>query len=214
MRAKRVSALCAVMLGALVGAASANAAEVDVLASTALEGIMKQLIPEFERDSGHTVKIAYQASGAAKARIEKGEVTPDIAIVTGPGVDALITEGKMDRGSRQDIASLGMGVAVKAGAAKPDISTPDALKQALLAARTIGYTDPAGGGASGTLFVNVLARLGIGDAVKDKTRLTTGPVGKLVADGEAELGVQQISRRSRVSRSSVRCRRPCRPSRP
>jgi molybdate transport system substrate-binding protein len=193
MSAKWVSLICAALLGAAgAGVGSAGAAEINVLASTALTGIMARLIPDFEHASGHKVTIAYQASGAALARIEKGEVMPDIAIVTGPGVDALISHGKMVAGSRQDIARLGMGVAVRAGAPKPDIGTPEALKQALLAARKIAYSDPAGGGASGILFAKVLDQLGIAEAVRDKTLLTTGPVGAVVASGEAELGVQQI----------------------
>ena len=89
-----------------------------------------------------------------------------------------------------------MGVAAKAGAPKPDISTPEKLKAALLAAKSVAYTDPAGGGASGVLVAKMLDRLGIADAIKAKTHLTTGPVGALVASGEGELGLQQIGRAS------------------
>jgi molybdate transport system substrate-binding protein len=100
--------------------------------------------------------------------------------------------GKIIAGSREDVARLGMGVAVRAGATKPDIRSTESFKRALAAA-TIGYTDPVGGGASGIYFAKLLDRLGIADAVKAKTKLTAGPVGELVAKGAAELGVQQLA---------------------
>jgi molybdate transport system substrate-binding protein len=191
---RRGSRSVAVALGLLiVGAGAASAAEVTVLSTTALEAVMKTLIPQFERGSGHKITITYQASGAAKQRIQDGAVTPDAAILTGPLVDDLIKQGKIVAGSREDVARLGMGVAVRAGAPKPDIASTESFKQALLGAASIGYTDPAGGGASGIYFSKLLERLGIADAVKAKTRLTTGPVGELVAKGAAELGVQQLA---------------------
>ena len=173
-------------------AGPARAAEIAVLSSTALIGIMKTLVPDFERESGDRIAITFVASGAAKKQIEAGAAAPDVAIVTDAQIADLVREGKIAAGSGTNIARLGMGVAVKAGAPKPDISTPEKLKAALLAARTVAYTDPAGGGASGIIFTKVLERLGIADAIKPKARLTTGPVGQLVASGEGELGVQQI----------------------
>jgi molybdate transport system substrate-binding protein len=180
------------LLVAIYGGA-AVAAEIAVLSTTALNGVMPTLIPDFERSSGNKVTIAFQTSGAAKKRIEDGDAVPDIAILTGPGIDDLIRQGKIVAGSKQNLARLGMGVAVRAGAPKPDIATSDAFRRALLAASSIAYPDPAGGGASGATFVKLLDRLGVADAVKGKTKLATGPAGELVASGEAELAVQQLA---------------------
>lgn len=188
-----VSAVAAIGLLAAFPAIGARAAEVDVLASIALTAVMKTIVPDFERSTGNTVTMAYQASGGAKKRIEDGAVAPDVAIVTDAGIADLIKQGKVATGSQADIARFLMGVAVRAGAAKPDISWPEALKRALLEAKSIAYTDPTGGGASGILFAKVLERLGIADAVKAKTQLTTRPVGELVAKGDAELGIAQIA---------------------
>lgn len=186
--AGRILAMAVLLLAAI----PAHGAEISVLSSTALIGVMKTLVPDFERESGDKVAIAFVASGAARKQIEDGAATPDVAIVTDGQIADLVKSGKIAAGSSADIARLGMGVAVRAGAPKPDISTAEKLKAALLAAKTVAYTDPAGGGASGILFAKVLDRLGIADAIKPKARLTTGPVGALVASGEGELGVQQI----------------------
>lgn len=176
----------------LLAAGPARAAEISVVSTTALTGVMQTLVPDFEHASGNKVRIAFMPSGAAKKLIDDGTVTPDVAIVTDTQIAELIRSGKVAAGSGANIARLAMGVAVRAGAPKPDISTPEKFKAALLAAKTVAYTDPAGGGASGILFAKVLDRLGIADAIKPKARLTTGPVGALVASGEGELGVQQI----------------------
>jgi molybdate transport system substrate-binding protein len=192
---KRWAIFCAAAWSGLCFAActgAASAAEITVLSTTAMDGILKQLIPEFERSTGNKIALTLQTSGAAAKRIAAGEASPDIAILTGPLVEDLIKQGKITAESREDIARLNMGVGVRAGAAKPDISSTAAFKQALLAAKSIAYPDPAGGGATGIYFVKVLAQLGIADAVKAKTKLASGPVGALLADGSAELGIQQI----------------------
>jgi len=182
-------------IGLLVAfcATGAAAAEVTVLASTALTGVMKTIVPDFERSTGNTVVIAYQASGGAKKRIEDGAVAPDVAIVTDAGIDDLIKQGKVAAGSQANIARFLMGVGVHAGAPKPDISTTEAFKRALLEAKSIAYIDPASGGASGIFFAKVLERLGIADSVKAKTKLTSSSVGELIAKGDAELGIHQIA---------------------
>lgn len=176
----------------LLAAGPAAAAEISVLSTTALRGVMQTLVPDFERASGNKIAIAFMPSGAAKKLIDDGAVKPDVAIVTDTQIAELIRSGKMAAGSGTNIARLAMGVAVRAGAPKPDISTPEKLKAALLAAKTVAYTDPEGGGASGVLVAKMLERLGIADAVRAKARLTTGPVGELVASGEGEIGMQQI----------------------
>jgi molybdate transport system substrate-binding protein len=139
--------------------------------------------------------MTFASAASLAKRVADGE-GPDVAIVAAPALDDLIKQGRV-AGSRVDIAKSGMGVAVRAGAAKPDIATAEAFKRALLGAKAIAASNPAGGGASGTHFAAVLVRLGIADAVAAKLKYSGGGMGglagTLVANGEAELGVQQIS---------------------
>jgi molybdate transport system substrate-binding protein len=122
-------------------------------------------------------------------RISSGE-SADIAIITDIAIETLIAQGRVLRESRRDLASSGVGLAVRAGASRPDISTPDALKHALLSARSITYTVS---GASGIHFAQVIGSLSIADAVKAKAIVRDGLAGELAARGEVELAVQQIS---------------------
>jgi molybdate transport system substrate-binding protein len=180
------------LLAAAAWAGAAGAAEIKVLSSAALATVLEDLVPKFEKQSGHKVDLVLATSGALVKRVTAGE-SADLLISTGPGIDGLIKDGKVVAGSRVDIARSGIGIAVKAGAAKPDISTPDALRAALLAAKSVAYTDPASGGASGIHFVKVLDALGIAAEVKAKARLGQGaPTGEFLVKGEAELAVQQI----------------------
>jgi molybdate transport system substrate-binding protein len=177
---------CAML--ALEGAA-ASAAEIKLLASNGVTAILRELGPEFERVSGNTLKIELDVASALKTRIEGGEAF-DVAILTAGITDDLIKAGKL-AGSRADIARSGVGVAIRAGAPKPDISTADAFKQTLLAAKSVAYTTQ---GASGQYFASLLVKLGIADEIKAKAKLLPGgAVAELVARGEAELAVQQIS---------------------
>jgi molybdate transport system substrate-binding protein len=172
-----------------------DAAEIKVYCTTALNKAMEELAPQFERDSGHKLTLTFASAASLAKRVADGE-GPDVAIVAAPALDDLIKQGRV-AGSRVDIAKSGMGVAVRAGAAKPDIATAEAFKRALLGAKAIAASNPAGGGASGTHFAAVLVRLGIADAVAAKLKYSGGGMGglagTLVANGEAELGVQQIS---------------------
>ena len=140
--------------------------------------------------------MTFASAASLAKRVADGE-DADVAIVSAGAVDDLIKQGRMAEGSRVDIAKSGMGVAVRAGASKPDISTAEAFKRALMNANSIAASNPAGGGASGTHFAAVLERLGIADAVKSKLKYSGGGLGglagTLVANGEAEIGVQQIS---------------------
>ena len=182
-------------LGLLVATAwigVAGAADLKVLSSAALTTVLNDLVPKFEKASGHTIELVLATSGALNKRVAGGEAA-DLLISTSAGIDGLISDGKILPDSHTDIARSGVGIAVKSGAPKPDISTPEALKQALLAARSIAYTDPASGGASGIHFVKVLDRLGIAADVKAKAKLGQGaPTGEFVLRDEAELAVQQI----------------------
>jgi molybdate transport system substrate-binding protein len=182
----------ATMAAALLFATQAGAAEIKVLASAALASSFATLKPMYEKASGNKVDLTLATSGALAKRVAEGE-TADLIISTGAGIDGLIKDGKVVAGSRVDIARSGIGVAVKAGAPKPDISSPQALKAALLAAKSVVYTDPKSGGASGIHFVKVLAELGIADAVNAKAKFGQGGLtGEFIVKGEADMAVQQL----------------------
>lgn len=177
-----------VLVGLLAGAA-ASAADITVLSSTGLTSTLDLLGKTYEARSGDRLLVTYATTGQLKKRIDDGEAF-DLCILTAPMVDELVRSGKV-AGPRIDLARSGIGVAVRKGAPKPDISTAAAFKQALLAAKSVAYT---ASGASGTYFAGLIDRLGIGDAVRAKARiLPGGPAAEPVAKGEAELAVQQIS---------------------
>src|SRR5262245_19802593 len=162
-----------------------------VLCTNGLKTVMLELVPGFERKSGTKVTITWGPAAGLVKELESG-ADGDLAILTAEAVDALIAKGKVVAGSRVDIASSGIGLAVRKGASKPDIGSPDALKRALLAAKSVAHSRMGG---SGIYFPTVLTRLGIADAMKGKIVLPEPgtPVGEVIAKGDAEIGVQQIS---------------------
>jgi molybdate transport system substrate-binding protein len=180
----------------LIGAGAARpaaAAEIKVLTAGAFKQVLLALLPDFERTSGHKVVVENDTVGALTKRIEGGE-TFDLAILTPAAVDALASKGKLVAGSRANLARVGIGVVVKEGAPKPDIGSLAAFKQALLAAKSVAYIDPAAGGSSGIYVAGLLDKLGIAGEVKPKAKLIPGgAVAEHVARGEAELGIHQIS---------------------
>ena len=189
-RIVRTFVLLALSLGGSGDAADAG--EVKVLTAGAMRGVLDALVPAFEAATGHKVVADNATAGALAKRIEAGEAF-DLAIITPKVIDELGKEGKIS-GGRVDLAKVGIGVAVKEGAAAPDISTVEAFKQALMAAKSVAYIDPKAGGSSGIYFDGLIDRLGIGDAVRAKAKLKAGGhVADLVASGEAELAVHQIS---------------------
>lgn len=165
-------------------------ADIAVLSTLATQRAYHALVPAFERATGHKVATDFTGTVDVKKRIAAGEAF-DLLIMSSPDIDAFIGAGVLARGSRADLASSGVGVAVRSGAATPDIGSVDAVKAALLAARSVGYST----GPSGNYVLGLFDRLGIADAIKPKLRLapTGGFVGSLIASGEAELGFQQIS---------------------
>ena len=169
-----------------------EAAEIKVLSAGAMNLIMEDLGPKFERASGHKLAIRSGPSGTLLKRIQGGE-TADV-VITSQDIDRFVKEGRATAGNVTVIARSGVGVAVRKGDPKPDISSPESLKRTLLAAKSITYTNPAVGGASGIHFAKVLDRLGIANEMRSKTVFpkTNNLVGVLVANGEAELGVQQF----------------------
>lgn len=187
----RAFAVAAVL--SLSGSASTLAAEVKVLTAGAFKEVVLALVPDFEKQTGNKVVVANDTAGALKKRIEDGEAF-DVAIITPAIVDELAGAGKIAAGSRANIASVGVGVVVKEGAPKPDVSTVETFKQALLAAKSVAYIDPASGGSSGIYIDKLLERLGIADQVRPKAKLKKGGhVADLIVSGEAELGLHQIS---------------------
>jgi molybdate transport system substrate-binding protein len=174
----------------LLSGAAGAAAEIKVLSTQATEEAYKELAPQFEKASGHKVTTVFTGTLDALKRLSNGEAY-DLLIMARQQIDELSQSGKVVAGSRTDIAKSGVGVAVGKGKPKPDISTVDALKKTLLAAKSIGYST----GPSGIYVVSMFQKLGIADEIKGKLKQTpTGVfVGSIIANGEAEIGFQQVS---------------------
>jgi molybdate transport system substrate-binding protein len=158
-----------------------------IFSGGAMRPLMAGIAPRFERAHGVTVEIEFRLSAALKRAIEENALF-DIAILPRAELDDLAESGAIAPGSITDLARSTVGLAVRAGAAKPDIGSVEALRRALLQARSIAYSD----GPSGAYVAGLLAKLGIADVVAAKVKLTSGPVAELVARGAAELGMQQI----------------------
>ena len=183
----------AVVLAAVGAPRGAGAAEIKVLTAGAFKQSLLALIEDFQKQSGHKVVVENDTVGALAKRIEGGEAF-DVAVLTPGAVNDLTGKGKFVAGSRANLARVGVGVMVRAGAPKPDVSSVDAFKQALLAAKSVAYIDPASGGSSGIYVAGLLDKLGIAEQVKPKTKLKHGGyVADLIVAGEAELGIHQIS---------------------
>src|ERR1043165_1149293 len=172
---------------------TARAAEIRLLCASALHPAIDALIPDLEKASGQKITVAYGTAGAVADRVQKGEAA-DIVISSVPMIDQLQAQGKIVAGARVIIAKVGVGAFVRKGAAKPDISSVDAFKRAMLAARSIAYPDPAGGGASGIYVASLLERLGIAAEMKPKTKFSTlDTLYASVASGDIEIGFNQVS---------------------
>src|SRR5215813_7969156 len=162
-----------------------------VICTNGVKSVMLDLAPAFERTSGTKIVITWGSTKGLLKDLEGG-AGGDLAILTAEAIDDLISGGKVVAGGRVDLARSGIGVAVRKGAKRPDIASPEALKRALLAAKSVAHSKS---GMSGIYFPTVLARLGIVDAMKSKIVIPEPgtPVGDVVAKGDAEIGVQQIS---------------------
>jgi molybdate transport system substrate-binding protein len=165
-------------------------AEIKVLSSIATREAYNELVPQFERASGHTVATTWAGTVDILKRLAAGEVH-DLVIISGTELDELVRQGKIANGSRVDLARSGIGAAVRAGAPRPDIGSGDALKRTLLAAKTVGYTS----GPSGVYMAGLIERMGIAAAIQPKFRSVPsgGTIGTIVASGECEIGFQQVS---------------------
>jgi len=160
---------------------------IKILSGGAMRSLMLDAVPLFERVGASKVEIEFRLTSVLKSEIEDGAVF-DIALLPRPELDALMRAGKIMARGATDLTRSAVGLAVRAGAPKPDIGTVEAFKRTLLAARAISYSD----GPSGAYIAGLLERLGIASAMQSRTRLTSGPVAELVAAGEAEIGMQQI----------------------
>jgi molybdate transport system substrate-binding protein len=171
---------------------TAAAAELKVLTAGAFKQVLLALVPAYEQ-AGHKLTIENDTVGALVKRIAGGEAF-DVTVLSPKAIDDLATQGKIAPGSRVVLAKVGVGVVVKAGAPKPDISTVEAFKRAVLEAKSVAYIDPASGGSSGIYVAGLLERLGLAADVKPKAKLIPGGlVAAHIARGEAELGIHQIS---------------------
>ncbi len=175
---------------ALLLSSMANAAEIKVVSTQATQEAYLELVAQFEKTSGHKVTTVFTGTLNVQKRLADGEPY-DAIIMAGPAIDDQIRLGRAVAGSRVDFASSGTGLAVRKGARKPDISSADALKKTLLAAKSIGYST----GPSGLYMLSVFEKLGIAGEVKSKLKQTPSGVfvGTLIATGETEIGFQQIS---------------------
>lgn len=197
MRSCDAAASIGFMFLLLVGIA-AQAAEIRVLGAIGIQAVMEDLRPKFERSTGHKLAVTLGNLGTAVKRVQGGEMF-DVVILPRPGIDGFVKDGKADAASVSIVARAGIGVAIRKGAPKPDISSPEALRRTLIMAKSIAYSDPARGSPAGAHFAKVLDRLGIANEMKSKTVFHNVPdpvppvtVGLMVANGEAEIGVNQI----------------------
>jgi molybdate transport system substrate-binding protein len=185
-----MKAALSIAAGAFLLSGAAGAAEIKVLSTQATEEAYKELVPQFEKASGHKVTTIFTGTLGAMKRLSDGEAY-DLLIMSRQSIDELTKSGKVVAGSRTDLAHSDVGVAVGKGKPKPDISSVDALKKTLLSAKAIGYST----GPSGVYVIAMFQKLGIADEIKGKLKQTpTGVfVGSIIANGEVEIGFQQVS---------------------
>jgi len=190
MRLNMKMKLVVAAAGGLLLSSVAQGAEVKVLASGAVKEAALELFPQFEQASGNKVVVTWAGTVDIKKKIAAGEVF-DLVIVASPELDTFAKDGKIAAGSKVDLVRSSIGVAVKAGAPKPDLKSGDDLKKTLLAAKSVGYST----GPSGVYLISLFEKMGIADQIKAKAKITTPgvPVASLIRSGEAEIGFQQVS---------------------
>jgi molybdate transport system substrate-binding protein len=191
MRMQKLAAAWLAAAFAIGLASGSQAAEVKVLSSNAIKTVLEELVPQFEKATEHKVALTLGTAAELKVAIEKGAAF-DVAIGTAAGIDDLAKQGKVDANAKAALARSGVGMAVKKGAPKPDISTTEGFKKTLLDAKSIGFVEQ---GNSGIYLKTLFVRLGIADQIKDKLKPlpASNPAAHAVANGEAEIGMTQIS---------------------
>jgi molybdate transport system substrate-binding protein len=200
--ARMIRALAPVSIGAgiasllllLIPARVATAVEIKVLSGSGVQPVMNELAPQFEQASGHRVTFDYGTVGGMAQRVAVGEVA-DVVIASGPQVNLLEEQGKVVPGSRADLAKTGIGIFVRKGALKPDIGSVEAFTRTMLAAKSIGWNDPAAGAPVSIYMLGLFDRLGIAEAMKPKTIAFKQRAERFeaVARGDVEIGFNQIS---------------------
>ncbi|MBV9686583.1 MAG: substrate-binding domain-containing protein, partial [Alphaproteobacteria bacterium] len=186
---------------ALISGFSAEVAgaEIKVLCSGAMRGVLQQLAPVFEKSSGNKLIIEYATAGKVEEKVAANDAI-DVAVLTKPRAEKLVHAAKLVGGTTTGVARVPIGLAVKKGSPHPDISSVEAFKRTLLGAKSIAYVDPASGGTSGIYLAQALEKLGVAAELKSKIHLVSplagqgSPrVGEVVERGEAEIGIQPIS---------------------
>jgi molybdate transport system substrate-binding protein len=173
---------------------STKASTIKVISGGAFKQVLNALAEQYEKASGNALDLTYRTVGQHLQLIKSGEESFDVAVLTPEAIDGLTKDGKVVAGSRADLAKTGVGVVVKVGTPLPDISSVEAFKRTLLAAKSVAYIDPAAGGSSGIYVGKLLERLGIAAEINAKAKLIHGgAVADHIVDGEAEIGIHQIS---------------------
>jgi molybdate transport system substrate-binding protein len=185
-------AAIAVLLFAQAGLISA--AEIKVFATVGVKSVLEEIIPKFEKATGNKIAITWSTAALLMKRVQAGEQADALILIKG-NIETLQKEGKIVPGTDVIFTKSIFAVGIKAGAPKPDISTPEAVKRMLLSAKSISYPDPSGGAAAGVSFVDTLKRLGIADQVQSKVKLGSGGADAMVkvAKGEVEIGLTYVS---------------------
>lgn len=187
----KFSRVILVLLAVMLAARAAGAEEIRVLSSVGIKAVIEVLAPEFERATKHKVTTVFDLAGVLKTRIEGGEPF-DVAILTAPLVDELVSKGRISAATRTEIARVGLGLMIRAGAPKPDVSTSEAFRKTLLGAKSITYVTT---GASGVAFLATIEKMGIADAIKAKAKPAANgdQVNSNILTGAADLAVLPIS---------------------
>src|SRR5664279_400148 len=169
----------------------ASAAEIKVYSTIGVKSALEEIAPKFEKATGNKLNISWGLISSFTKKAQEGDV-PDVLIVSRGSIDSLTKDGKIAAGSGATLGSSIFAFGVKHGAPKPDISTVDAMKKTLLAARAVGYTDPAAGGASGVYFAKMIEKLGIASEIKAKSKFPppAGFVGTLLVSGDVDIAFQ------------------------
>ena len=185
-----VSVVCAITV-ALLQATGASAEEIRVLSSVGIKTVVEDLAPQFEKATKHKITAVFDLASTLKGKIEGGEAF-DVAILTPPLLDDLIAKGRVSPASKATVARVGLGLMIKAGARKPDVSSTDAFKRTLLDAKSITY---ASAGASGVAFLAIIEKLGIAAQVKAKAKPAASgeEVNANITSGASDLGVLPVS---------------------
>jgi len=191
MNVRLCGAIALVLLGTVI---RSDATELGMLCAIAMQTAVVDLQPQFERATGHKLTVMFDNLGGLVKRVQSGE-TADVIVIPEPGAEAIVASGKVGRAELTAVAQARIGLAVRKGASRPDISSAEAVRRTLLAARSITYSDPAMGGATPMQIVQMLERMGIAGEMKPKTVFPRQPFtgfGAEVTSGEVEIAIQQL----------------------